>query len=233
MKLTRKEFGHDYTQYRFGYCEYATRESGDNIAVLYASGFLPYSADPNVRDVFYMARSARIPLTGHMFSSENRRIARRFDGQFSMRSLTLNEAKEDDRIRSLFLEYFALRHGEHIMPAARFDAILSSDLPMRVLVYEKEGALLAVVLEIIDGTFRHFWYSAYDLTYTNQSLGMWLILDALRLAKEDKCSHYYIGTVYGEKALYKTNVEPLEFWDGSEWSTDLTLLKTLARSESK
>jgi CelD/BcsL family acetyltransferase involved in cellulose biosynthesis len=119
------------------------------------------------------------------------------------------------------------------MPPARFDAILSSSLPIRFFVYEKDGALAAAALEVFGASFGHFWFSAYDLSQVNQSLGMWLMLDATRRAKKEGHTHYYLGTVYGTKALYKTNLEPLEFWDGSFWNTDRELLKALAREESK
>lgn len=233
MKITRKEFGYEYSTYRFGYCEYAMLESGDVLADFYEKGFLPYSADPSITGLFYMARSARIALAAFGFSSENRRINRRFDSLFSVRSLSLDAAKGDTRIRDLFLAYFTLRHGKDVMPAARFNAILDSPLPLRVIVYEKEGVLVAAVLEVVQKTFGHFWFSAYDLSYVRQSLGMWLMLDGARRAKEEARAQYYLGTVYGAKALYKTNLEPLEFWDGSSWSTDSARLKILARAESK
>ena len=200
---------------------------------LYKRGFLPYSADPSVHNVFYMARSARIALKTFECSSENRRIGKRFDDTFSTHSLSAREARADSRIREMFLNYFKLRHGKGVMPAGRFDALLASPLPLKVVLYEKGGALAAVALEVGDKIFGHFWFSAYDLSYAKQSLGMWLMLDAVRRAKAAGRVHYYIGTVYGEKALYKTNLGPLEFWDGSAWSADLMHLKKLARTESK
>lgn len=233
MKITRNEFGHTYQAYRFGYCEYAQYEPHDRVANFYEKGFLPYSADPKVRGLFYMARSARIILPKFEFTSENRRTAKRFDDVFSFHSLPIREAKKDMRIRALFLDYFKKKHGDIVMPPARFDAVLATPLPLRVFVYEKDGVLAAAALEVFDKTFGHFWFSAYDLSYAKQSLGMWLMLDGARRAKENSCTHYYIGTVYEAKALYKTNLRPLEFWDGSLWSDDLARLKKLARSESK
>ena len=233
MKITRDEFGHEYQTYRFGYCEYAKFEMNDRIADFYEKGFLPYSADPAVQGVFYMARSARIALSKFKFSSENRRIRKRFDDMFSFRTLTIAQTKKDPRIRALFLDYFKKKHGDIVMPPTRFDAILDTPLPLRVFVYEKDEELVAAVLEVFDNTFGHFWFSAYDLSYMKQSLGMWLMLDGARRAEDDGRTYYYIGTVYGEKALYKTNLKPLEFWDGSSWNADLPLLKKLARSESK
>ena len=149
MKITKNEFGHDYLTYRFGYCEHAMLEPNDRIADFYEKGFLPYSADPVIRGVFYMARSARIELPRFEFTSENRRIWKRFDGAFSFRRITAHEAKENPQIRGLFVEYFKGRHGRDIMPAKRFDAILDWPLPIHVLMYEKNGELLAAVLDVV------------------------------------------------------------------------------------
>ncbi len=232
MKIVRSEFGHDYGTYRFGYCEHLIYEGGDHVAEIYERGFLPYSADPTTQNRFYMARSARVPLKEFVYTSENRRIAKRFDGLCSVRTVTASEAKENQHILALFVEYFAQRHGKDVMSKARLEGILSTSLPLRVQMYEKEGFLIAAVLEVAVPAARHFWFSAYDLSYAEQSLGMWLMLDAARQAKEEGVAHYYVGTAYGPKALYKTNLEPLEFWNGSEWSRDIPHLKKLARAES-
>lgn len=229
MKLERNEFGHDYGSYRFGYCEHAVFEPGDRASNFYEKGYLPYSADPAVLDRFYMARSARIPLTEFMLTSENRRIAKRFDGTFRTRIISREEFGEKER--KLFLEYFEGKHGSIVMPEDRLEGILKTPLPIRFALYEGETGLAAVVLEVIEGSSCHIWFPAYDLAYAQQSLGMWLMLDRLRCAQAEGKTHCYLGTVYGEKALYKTNFEPLEFWDGSSWSRNLEELKTRARQE--
>lgn len=233
MKITRSEFDYEYGQgvYRFGYCEYGWLEEGDRAGDLYERGFLPHTADPSVRNRFYMARSGRVLLEPFSYTSENRRIAKRFEGAFTRERLPA--AGADEAVRALFLNYFAERHGPLIMPAARLDAILATPLPLSLITYTKDGTLVAAVLEIGDASFGHFYYSAYDLSLVQQSLGMWLMLDCARQAKEDGRAHYYLGTVYGEKALYKANLTPLEFWDGTSWNSDLGLLKTLARADSK
>lgn len=232
MKLLRSEFGHEYQKYRFGYCQHAQREPGDELAALYEGGFLPYSGDPAVKDLFYMARSARIALPEFSFTSENRRIAKRFDGAFSYRLVPLAERAAVSEIRALFLEYFEKRHGKEVMPPVRLDAILEADLPLVFHAYYDGPRLKAAALEVRDSAFGHFWFSAYDLALARQSLGMWLMLDAARRAKEAGLTYYYLGTVYGTKALYKTNLEPLAFWDGSAWDADTARLRGIARTES-
>jgi hypothetical protein len=53
----------------------------------------------------------------------------------------------------------------------------------------------------------------------------------MRDAKKAGLTHYYLGTVYGAKALYKTNFEPVEWWDGLQWQRDVALLKEKARAD--
>lgn len=231
MKITRNEFGHEYKTYHFGYCEYAFLEKGDRPVDFYTQGFLPHTADPSVKNRFYMARSARVPLKRFSLTSENRRIAKRFEGTFTIDRISPKDAGND--IRKLFLEYFAKRHGPNVMPKERLEAILTTPLPLQIITYKVNGELIAAVLEIAEDSFGHFYFSAYDLSLMHQSLGMWLMLDCALQAKKTGSTHYYLGTVYGEKALYKTNLEPLEFWDGCSWNSDIRLLKKLARAESK
>jgi arginyl-tRNA--protein-N-Asp/Glu arginylyltransferase len=231
MRLFSSEVGQNYDSYTFGYANYCEREPADALAMIYQSGYLPYSGTPHITNIFYMARSARVDLKDFELTSENRRIAKKFDGQFVRRTVDSKDISNTD-IRRLFLDYFKERHG-NVMPEERLDMILNSPLPLRVISYEKDGQLVGAVLEITEGSMGHFWFSAYDLTYVKTSLGLWLMIDCLRNAKATQLEQYYLGTVYGEKALYKTNFEPLLWWDGSNWNADITILKELGRSDAE
>lgn len=233
MQLFSREFGHSYETYSFGYCNFAVREPEENVADIYAEGYLPYSGDLETRGTFYMARSARIPLADFEPSSENRRIGKRNDGNYMVTETSLSEFNtNDEKFLSFCLEYFSKRHGPHIMPRERLEFILSLNLITDVITYTKDGNVLAYVLEVNDPTTTHFWFSFYDLEYINQSLGLWLMLDRARTAKDKNKKYFYLGTAYGEKGLYKTNFEPIEFWNGREWIRDVRLLKSLCRSDN-
>jgi arginyl-tRNA--protein-N-Asp/Glu arginylyltransferase len=233
MRITREEFGHEYGAgiYRFGYCEFAHLEASDNLDLFYAGGYLPHSPTSLTHGTFYMARSARVPLAHFTLTSENRRIAKRFDNTFTTRELPAPEMSEDTK--QLFVDYFAKRHGANVMSRERLEGILTWPVPLTLTLYEKDSLVTAATLEVRSERLSHFWFSAYDLSLIDQSLGMWLMLDGARRAKERGVPEYYLGTVYGRKALYKANLEPIEFWDGSVWNNDLTKLKELARAESK
>ena len=62
---------------------------------------------------------------------------------------------------------------------------------------------------------------------------MWLMLDSAREAQKSGKKYFYMGTVYGEKALYKTNFDNIEHWNGHDWIEDKKKLRDLSRSDEK
>lgn len=232
MRLLLNEFGHEYDSYSFGYTVHGELEPSDSLENVYADGFLPYASSTDERALFYMSRSVRVPVSAFVPSSENRRIFRKFDEQFTVSILDRDVVRSSEHLSNLFLDYFKGRHGEQVMPAERLARILARDLPLRATAYAFEGTIVAYVLEVAEGSFSHYWYSCYDLSYANTSLGMWLMLDIVRRASTEDRSHVYLGTAYGEKAKYKTNVPGLEFWNGNEWVADTVRLQTLMRNDT-
>ena len=210
---------------------YIVHDAEEPIEALYEQGYLPYSGTKGLRNIFYSARSARIVLPTFTLSSENRRIAKKFDGTFSKKRIAASDFITDEPFYSFVLTYFAQRHGTGVMPRTRLELLFTSGLISTVVEYRQNGGIVGYVLEVESGTMRHFWYSAYELSLTKQSLGLWLMLDCIRDAASTGFLTYYLGTVYGAKALYKTNFEPLEWWSGAGWSRDVRELKEKARND--
>ncbi len=233
MKIFSSEAGHDYKTYTFAYAQYAKKEDDDALLDIYDKGFLPYSGSGGAKNIFYMARSARIILPEFGLTSENRRIAKKFDGEFVKERVPLNKFKITEDFLNFCLEYFAVRHGPNVMPRERLEFVLACGLVSTIVVYRIKDKITGYVFEVGDEIFSHYWFSFYDLSLTKQSLGLWLMLDCVRDAKERGLKHYYIGTVYGEKALYKTNFEPLLWWNGKEWNRDVRLLKERGHSDNE
>ncbi len=232
MPKFSSEFAHNYKTYSFGYANYYRRAKRESLSSVYASGFLPYSGSRGVKDTFYMARSARVPLSSFSLSSENRRVARKFDGHFERLSTPFPKFKITDGFINFCVGYFDGRHGAAIMPRDRLLSILDSGLVTHIVSYLKDDAPAAYVFEVSDRHLTHFWFSFYDLSLIWQSLGMWLMLDSARHAQVNNHTHFYLGTVYGEKALYKTAFKGLEYWDGDRWVGDIKKLKSLSRSDT-
>lgn len=227
MRISRSEFCHEYETYSFGYTIHAELEPEDAVADAYAAGFLPASSDPSVRNRFYMARSVRVALPHFTPTSENRRVRKKFEGQFVTDILDRDALRSDPALRPCFLAYFADHHGQSVMSPERLEGILDTTLPLRAIRYTKDGVSVAYVLEVTGADFSHYWFSCYDLQYARSSLGMWLMLDAALRAKAEGLKYLYLGTAYGEKGRYKMNLTPLSFWDGVEWNAKEPLLKEL------
>jgi len=234
MKLIVSEFAQSYANFSFGYTQYALREKEDSLEDIYTRGFLPDSSIPNKKGLFYMARSARIKLDGWKLNSENRRIAKRFDNKLKREMYPISEFDTQNKaFLSFCLEYFNERHGPTAMPKEKLTTILNANLISNIITYRNNGSIVGYVFEVSEHTMGHFWYSFYDLSYVHQSLGMWLMVDALREAQKRGIEYYYLGTVYGDKALYKTNFDNLEYWTGINWSTDSKKLRARSQSDEE
>ena len=118
------------------------------------------------------------------------------------------------------------------MPSKRLNTILESGLVSQVVCYRRSQIPVAYVFEVSDQTLTHFWFSFYDLFWARQSLGMWLMLDSAYHARQRQVEYLYLGTVYGERALYKTAFANLEFWDGECWLNGVKKIKQLGREDS-
>lgn len=225
MRTFHSEYGYTYgRQYAFGYTTYAEYEAGDKPEDLYTQGFLPRSADPEEQRTFYMCRSVRVPTHNWQPTSENRRILKKLDGLFTYTTLARESLTNDTHLRDCFLAYFARQHGDNVMSPERLIGILTTPLPLVVTRLEHKGTPVAYVFEIVTDTFTHYWYSCWTEAYSDTSIGMWIMVDVVRRAVDASRTHAYLGTAYGAKGKYKTNLSPLEFWDGAHWNADEKLL---------
>ena len=174
-----------------------------------------------------------MPLDLFSLSSENRRIVKKFDDQFERTVTPIYKFdRHDHKFLKFCVEYFAKRHGPDVMPLARLKTILDSDLIIQIVSYHNAIDPVAYVFEVADHAMVHFWFSFYDLSLVHQSLGMWLMLDSARQAQKRGAKHFYVGTVYGQKALYKTAFKNLEYWNGQDWTANLKKIKQLGRDDA-
>lgn len=234
MKKFSSEFVHNYKTYSFGFANYCLREKGDKLSEIYSQGYLPYSGSSGMKNVFYMARSARVPLRSFEFSSENRRIAKKIEYALRRERIPVeNFDVNDKRFLNFCLNYFAKRHGPKVFPENRLLTILNSGVITDIVIYKIKEQPVAYVFESSDEEMTHFWFSFYDLAYIKQFLGLWLMLDSAQNAKKRGAYYFYVGTVYGDKVFYKTAFKNLEYWNGCEWISDVKKLKILSRSDDQ
>ena len=236
MKIFYSEFNRDYTSYTFSYAVYALMDDPEELPAIYDLGFLPFSNDiEDDREIFYLARSLRVNTELFTDSSENRRVDRKL-APLDIRVELLDAAIfdfNDPAFRSFCLTYAAERFGQ-AMPESRFDYITRRRILSHILRFTAaDGKIAGYVFCLIKKNMFHYWFSFFDLEWMKSfPLGKWMMWKSIKWAGENKLTHIYLGTCYGEKALYKVrDFNALSFYDGQVWNEDRDLLKKWAKED--
>ncbi|MFA6081846.1 MAG: hypothetical protein WC773_00310 [Patescibacteria group bacterium] len=232
MKIFNSELMQDYGTYTFGYTTYAVREDGDKLADIYNLGFLPYTGTKGINNMYYMSRSVRIKLDDWQMNSENRRIYAKFNDLKSTLIPITKFDTHDPKFVHFCLHYFGERFGERVMPESRFRQILDMGVITDIIEYKKDNEVFGYCFLIQDDQMSHYIYSFYNLEHFSNSLGLWLMTDCIKYAKDDGKKYHYLGTAYGDKGLYKTNFDQLEFWNGERWVDSRDQLRDRCRSDA-
>jgi arginyl-tRNA--protein-N-Asp/Glu arginylyltransferase len=234
MRIFKSEFVHSYKTYAFGYAIYAEKEAGDIFSEIYEQGFLPYTGAKGIQNTLYMARSARINLEEFSPNSENRRVLKKIEGDVTSVRTPLSEFNtENKEFRSFCLSYCKERHGGNMMPPERLDTVLNAGFITHIATYSLNDKVLGYVFEVSDDVMSSVWFSFYDTSYTQQSAGLWLMTTHILEAKERGCQYYYLGGMNSKKALYKTNFDALEYWDGNQWVKGAKELRELCKIDKE
>jgi leucyl-tRNA---protein transferase len=170
--------------------------------------------------------SARIRVADFQPSRTQRRVVRRNEGL--RRNATSPWATEDQF--ALFRRYLDHRHAEGgmaDMDIFEFAAMIEeTPIRSRVIEYTRAGAetgrgrsLAAVCLTDVFDDGLSMVYSFYDPDLTGHSLGTYLILDHIDIAREAGLPYVYLGYwVPGSRKMgYKAGFSSLEIYKGGQW----------------
>ena len=170
--------------------------------------------------------SARIRVADFVPSRTQRRIRRRNLGV--LRNATSPWATEDQF--ALFRRYLDHRHasgGMADMDIFEFAAMIEeTPIRSRVIEYtlppaadDQERQLAAVCLTDVFDDGVSMVYSFYDPDLTHQSLGTYLILDHIDIAREAGLAYVYLGYwVPGSPKMgYKAGFSSVEIYKGGRW----------------
>lgn len=231
MKLFFSEFKPDYGKYHFPYQVWLLKEEEDELETIYQKGFLPIRSLPGV---YYLSRSLRVDLARFSLSSENRRIMRKTE-KISFTTLPLSEFNYSPAIQKLCKDYGEKRFGKGVFPASAVRSIFSGQVYNQVFVFKDEEKQEEVGYAVCFATDKLLQYAHafYDLAYFEQSLGARMMLQAVLWAKENQKEFAYLGTGYEKSALYKTEFQGVEFFNGFSWSQNLAELKALIGREKE
>jgi len=229
MKLLFSEYRSDYDHYIFPYAVWAFPEAGETPADLFDQGFLPSSRD---LDRFYLCRHVRVALKEFEMTSENRRIIRKGSG-IAIKLVPRAEFEFTAKRRDFFKNYADIRFGKDVMTYERLDALFNSPITSHVLLFtdSKTGAEMGAATLYVEGEMAYYYYAFYDLNYYARNLGMHMMTSAVDLFRKKGFRFLYLGSCYNQNALYKTQFEGAEFFNGALWSRNLDELKYLISRE--
>ncbi len=172
--------------------------------------------------------SARIRVADFTESRSQSRIAKR--NAALKRNVTSPWATEDQF--TLFRRYLDDRHadgGMADMDIFEFAAMIEeTPIKSRVMEYtrapeadERGRPLVAVCLTDVFDDGLSMVYSFYDPGYAPQSLGIYVILDHIAIAREAGLPYVYLGYwVPGSRKMgYKAGFSGLEIYKGGQWQT--------------
>lgn len=230
MKLFFSEFKADYQKYHFPYQVWLLKEEGDEENKIYENGFLPIRS---LQGVYYLSRSLRIDLAQFEFSSENRRILKKTEN-FTAEVVPLNQFNYDSEVQKLCRDYAEQRLGKDSFPVPAIRSVFTGQVYNQVFIFKDQNQKpVGYAVCFTNDQLLQYAHAFYDLKYLNESLGARMMLEAVSWAKDKGCEFAYLGTCYGESALYKTEFSGVEFFNGFGWSRNLEELKALIKRESE
>ncbi len=238
MKIFFSESNSDYSSYTFNYTIYCIAENIEELPAIYNQGFLPYSSDASIHhEIFYLARSLRVNLADFTDSSENRRVDRKLAPlNISIDLVPKTDiSPENAEFLHFCMSYAKERFSNNSMNKARFKYILSRAIGTHWLRFSIEDQPVAYVLAALHGKIFHYWYAFLDRTLmADYPLGKWVMWRSIQWAKDQQLDQVYLGTCYGQSALYKArDFKGLTFFDGTKWNSDTKLLKQLCKSDNE
>jgi len=235
MKIFRSESLVDYKTYTFNYAVYCRQDSPEETDEIYQNGFLPYSNNLSLTEPhYYLARSLRVNLKNFAPTSENRRLVKKIaEIDPKIEVFAKADFNNDEYFQKFCLDYAAIRF-DGAMPPERFEYIYNWSLLSHIFVFkDKDNRILGYVFAVMTGKILHYWFSFYDLQYSRLGLGKWMMFRVIQWAKENDLQEVYLGTCYGEKAMYKMrDFKGLSYFDGNTWQTDMKQLKQKCKTDS-
>jgi arginyl-tRNA--protein-N-Asp/Glu arginylyltransferase len=232
VKLLFSETAPDYSRYLYPYIIWGFLEAGETPADAFNAGFLP--GNPQM-DRFYLVRNLRVPLAEWRPSSENRRILRK-GSSIRMKLVPKAQFADTPERRTRWMAYADDRFGPGIMHPERLDRLLAGPVISHLLHFTEtnpdgsERELGTVLLHIEAPRVVYYYYAFYDLADRGRNLGMILMTRAVEWAAREGFAHLHLGTCITPKARYKLQFEPIEFFNGMQWSRNLDELRWLLDS---
>ncbi len=226
MKVFYAELTANPAYYSFGYSVYGELEPGDRVPEMYERGFLPaIVAREQSENLMYMARGVRVRVqefeVRHYHNRVKRKVEEVIPGGVDASVVSKEEHTNLEEVFQFCLSYFAFRFGKEAMSEERLRAIFASPFLTHIVEYRTGGEVLGYSLEAHHDGMVHVWHQAYARAYARTHLGIYLYIELLERSKKAGAAFLYFGVTYGSWMNYKTNFQPLEYFNGKEWVHDV------------
>ena len=165
-------------------------------------------------------RSVRILVDNYSFSKSNKRILRK---NKNVRRYECAPLATEDQYE-LFSKYLNQRHsggGMSEMDSFEFSSMIEeSNVHTKIYeYYDSNDKLIAVAITDIISDGLSMVYSFFDVSFSKNSLGKFMILDHIEIAKEIGLKHLYLGYLIEDspKMRYKAQFFPIEYFANGKW----------------
>ncbi len=236
MRYRFLESSVDYKNYKFGYSINAILGTNDSVEKCFSEGFLPYTGDiKNKEEIYYLARSIRVNLKKYKRLSENKRIIKNAKKKFNIKFSSQNkiEFTHDSHFLNYCLNFAKERFTDNSLSKQRLELILKRKNYNTIYTFSILRKDIGYVLAYENENIIHYWFSFYDTSFLKEfSLGKFMMEQLVYHAKKENKKYIYLGTCYGNKALYKVrDFKGIEFYDGNNWVDDIKLLKKMCKKD--
>jgi arginyl-tRNA--protein-N-Asp/Glu arginylyltransferase len=205
--------------------------SDAHITKMYEDGFVFTRID---KGVMHQTRSVRIDLKKFELSSENRRILKKISPEImAVETLPLPLTNYDWKIGKLAKDFYDVKFGSGIMSAQKVKEMLThgekSNFNSLKLYSAKEGPVGYVICYENVGIV-HYSYPFYLLDKVPKDMGLGMMTIAIEQAQKEGKKYIYLGSLQRPGDVYKLQFAGLQWFDGTEWSTDLKKVKMILQS---
>jgi len=180
------------------------------------------------RGAMTQTRSVRINLGEFELSSENRRVLRKNEN-LTIKIIRLPHPQYDWRIHKLGYDFYTKKFGEKTFSANKIKELLTSEKSNfnLLLEYGFNDSPVGYAICFENKEWLHYAYPFYDLDKTIPNLGIGMMTKAAVWAKANNKKFICLGSAQNPAAIYKTQFNGFEWFDGKIWKNDIAELKKM------
>ncbi|MDQ2933054.1 MAG: hypothetical protein M3Q80_01600 [bacterium] len=200
--------------------------SEKNVSDLYDAGYVFTRAGKGVMN---QTRSVRIDLKRFETSSENRRILKKVE-EILLSEQPIPYTEYHWSIGKRAHDFYATKFGPGTFSAIKAKELLTDPEKSNfnfLLQYSNSSETIGHVISYLNSKILHYSYPFYDLEKSPKDMGLGMMTKAIVYAKEKGLEYVYLGSLQRPTDTYKLQFEGLEWFDGTEWQSDVEKAKMI------